>query len=326
MNAVRNVRDGAQKGLREKWLRPEWDGHAWLSDGGLVSSFFRESAEDGAVPSGEGSVRPGPALALEAAWIVSGDEPAARAVWRMSGLGELETGYLKRVAATDWSEPLTFLPEPMVASQGVNLPDPGRGISGLPAPLKYLAGQLAGIGIDNDGIRQILTGKATFSVGGRTQLLWFDLPGVAIDIPGRGDAATDLIDKFWSEVFIGAAPQPAAGFDKGGVTDLPFTVTAASSREKAVIGLVKPDAEQCEELRGLLSGAESAAAWFYVNFPKFGDALLEIPALNAMMYECDEPEPLDEESAKKLRSALASLGRIFVTFKNTGEGSAICYY
>ncbi|MDR3076555.1 MAG: hypothetical protein LBU26_04570, partial [Synergistaceae bacterium] len=119
---------------------------------------------------------------------------------------------------------------------------------------------------------------------------------------------------------------PIAGYSHGGVTDLPFTVLAAANNEKAILGLVTPDADQNYEVHDLLSNAAAATAWIYVDFPRFGASLLEIPALNSMIYEDGEENALDEESAGKLNNALSALGRVFVMWESAASGSAICYY
>jgi hypothetical protein len=182
------------------------------------------------------------------------------------------------------------------------------------------------MGLRNTETQAILTGPATFSIGGRTQLLWYDLPGIAIDLPGRGDSALKLIDKFWSEMFVGAEPEPIAGYSRGGVTNLPFTVLAAANEDRALLGLAPPDVDQNYEVRDLLWGVTSAVAWMYVDFPVLGASLLEIPAFNSIIYEADEESALDEESAGNLNKALSALGRLFVKWDTAASGSAICYY
>jgi hypothetical protein len=218
------------------------------------------------------------------------------------------------------------MPDPLVLSFGIALPDPGRLMSHMPSPLKYIADQLKDMGMRGSEIQALLTGRTAFSVGGRTQILWFDLPGLMIDMSGRGEASYKMIEKFWSEKFFGVEPGQVEGFDHGGLTDLPFTVLAAANAERALIGLVAPDAEQNREAHAMLSSVADAAAWIYLDFPLLGAALADIPALNAMLYEDDEEIPLDEESANSLKNAMAALGRVFVTCESAASGSAICHY
>ncbi|MDR0653137.1 MAG: hypothetical protein LBG12_07505, partial [Synergistaceae bacterium] len=105
-----------------------------------------------------------------------------------------------------------------------------------------------------------------------------------------------------------------------------FTVLAAANAERALLGLVAPDAEQNYEVREMLSSVTEAAAWIYLDFPLLGASLADIPALNSMLYEDDEETPLDEESANSLKNAMAALGRVFVTCESAASGSAICHY
>jgi hypothetical protein len=319
INRIMDVRNGVAGGIRRKWfIDPERGGHAYLSDGGLISAMIK----------GHGiSPNPKESLELEVAWVSSDDSHATHAKWQMSGTEHIMARtFLNDLKPSDWSKNDSFIPDPLVLSFGINLPNPGRSMSNLPYPLKYAAETLRKLGLRASDVQALLTGQATFSLGGRTQLLWFDLPGIAIDIPGRGDAGFRLVDKFWSETFAGTEPRPIAGYSHGGVTDLPFTVLAAANNEKAILGLVTPDADQNYEVHDLLSNAAAATAWIYVDVPRFGASLLEIPALNSMIYEDGEENALDEESAGKLNNALSALGRVFVMWESAASGSAICYY
>jgi hypothetical protein len=313
------VDGGFAAGIRKKWtVEPRWGGHVYLSDGGLISEALNGAPD----PPGHGKP-----LEIEAAWIASGDAGASRVKWAVSGAENLAGSvFLNNLRPGDWRNTDVFMPDPLVLSFGVNLPNPGVNMSFLPGPLKYAAEHMRKMGMRTSEIRDMLTGRVAFSLGGRTQLLWFELPGVVADIPGRGKASFSLIERFWSELFVGAEPNPVEGFGRGGVTNLPFTVFAAANDEKTVIGLVPPDSEQNFEAKSLAASVSSAIAWAYVDFPMLGAALAEVPALNSMIYEQDEEGPLDEEAADNLKNAMSSLGRIFITLESASSGSAICYY
>jgi hypothetical protein len=318
VNRLMDVRNGVAGGIKRKWsIDSDTGGHAYLSDGGLISSMIRGS---GASPN------PKESLELEVAWITSGDVNATHAKWQVSGTENVVARmFLNDLRPNDWSTNDVFVPDPLVLSFGINLPNPGRSMSNLPSPLNYLAEQMRKLKLRNADIQAILTGKATFTLGGRTQLMWFDLPGLAIDLPGRGDVAFKLIDKFWKEM-PGAEPSLVPGYSHGGITEIPFTILAAANDEKAILGLIQPDTEQNYDVRDLLSKSTAVTAWIYIDFPRLGASLLEIPALNSMIYEAEEESPLDEESADSLNNALSALGRVFVTFESATSGSAICYY
>ena len=319
VNRIMDVRNGVASGIGNKWQQnPEAGGHAYFSDAGLIGAMTKEN---GTPPN------PRESLELEVAWATSADARAVYANWQVSGMEHiLPRAFVNDIRPHDWSKSETFIPDPLVLSFGINLPNPGRSMTNLPVSLKYFADQMMEIGLRNTEAQAILTGPATFSIGGRTQFLWYNLPGIALDIPGRGDRGIRLIDRFWSEMFVGAEPEPVAGFSSGGVTGLPFTILAAANEDRVLMGLIPPDSEQNYEVRDLLWGVTSAAAWMYVDFEMFGAALMEIPALNAIMYHDDEEGALNEESAGNLNKTLSALGRLFIKWDTATTGTAICYY
>jgi hypothetical protein len=318
VDRIMSVRNGLSGGVKKKWtLETEWGGHIFLSDGGVLRSMLSGSFEP---PS------PINALEVELAWNTSDDQRIGQARWQLGGADNIVSRvFLNALKKQDWSELDIFIPDPLILSLGVNLPNPGRNIASLPSGFRYLADHMRKMGMKNAEVQTILTGPTTFSLGGRTQLLWFDLPGIVVDLPARGDVSFKLIDKFWSELFTGSEPRAVPGYPNGGVADLPFTVMAVGNDEKAVFGLTDPEAEQNYEIRELLANTTGAVAWMYLDFPRFGASLAEIPALNSMIYE-DESGPLDEESATHLKDAMTALGRVFVTFDSPTSGTALCYY
>jgi hypothetical protein len=313
------VNDGSSAGIKRKWaMEPQWGGHVYLSDGGLIFDALNGTGDSRAHRG---------AMEIEAAWTTSANAGESRVKWKVSGVENVvNRAFLDDLRPRDWSGLELFVPDPLVLAFGINLPKPGRTMTSLPGPLKYTAEQMRKMGMRTSEIQAILTGRAAFSVGGRTQLLWFDLPGIVVDIEGRGETSFKLMDKFWSELFIGAEPKPVEGFSHGGVTNLPFTVLAAANDEKILIGLVQPDAEQNIEAKELIASVSPVIAWAYVDFPMLGASIAEIPALNSVIYEDDEEDPLDEESANNLKNVMSSLGRVFMTMESTTSGSAICYY
>ena len=317
IDRITDIRNGVAGGIKRKWsIAAERGGHAFFSDGGVLRSWMTGSAPN-----------PKEALELEAAWVSSPDTRMTRADWRLWGAEHfIPKNFLNGLQKDDWSRADLFMPDPLVLSFGITLPDPGISMPNMPPPLKYLADQLNDMGLRRSEIQTLLTGRTAFSIGGRTQVLWFDLPGFTLDIPGRGEVAYKMIEKFWSEKFFGVEPDPVEGFERGGLTNLPFTVLAAANAERALISLVAPDAEQNYEARETLSSVTDAVAWIYLDFPLLGVSLADIPALNSMLYEDDEETPLDEESANSLKNAMAALGRVFVTCESAASGSAICHY
>jgi hypothetical protein len=314
---IMDIHNGAAGGIKRKWsLTAERGGHAFFSDGGVLRSWMTNTPPN-----------PVEALELEASWVSSPDIRVTAADWRVSGAEHfIPKNFLDSLQKDDWSRTDVFMPDPLALSFGMVLPDPGRSMSPMPSPLQYFADQLKSMGLRRAEIRTLLTGRTAFSVGGRTRVLWFDLPGLALDLPERGEVSYKMIEKFWSEKFFGVEPDPVEGFERGGLTNLPFTVLAAANAERALISLVAPDAKQSHEARETLSSVTDAAAWIYLDFPILGAALAEIPTLNSMLYGDNEEVSFGEESANSLKNAMGALGRVFVTCESAVAGSAICRY
>ncbi|MDR1915416.1 MAG: hypothetical protein LBQ58_02455 [Synergistaceae bacterium] len=318
IDRIREVRSGTAEGMKKRWtVESEWGGRMFLSDGGVLSSMISEDDEYSLERK---------ATEIEIAWRTSDDQHAGEAEWRIFGAENIiGRTFLHGLKAYDWSSEDVFIPDPLIMSLGVNLPNPGRNLSAFPGSIKYLADQLRRLKLKGSEIQTILTGPATVSLGGRTQLLWFELPGIMLDIPGRGAATFRLIDKFWSELFVGAEPKPVDGYTRGGMTDLPFTVLAAGNDEKAIIGLLASDVEQNTEVKQLLRRANNAVAWLYIDIPKLGVSLAEMPAINSILYEYEDG-PVDEESARMLKDIMNKLGKVFVMWESPESGRAVWYY
>ncbi|MDR0652353.1 MAG: hypothetical protein LBG12_03500 [Synergistaceae bacterium] len=333
IDRIMDVRNGVAAGIKRKWsIAAERGGHAFFSDGGVLRSWM----------TGANAPNPKEALELEAAWVTSPDIRATSTDWRLWGADHfIPKNFLDGLQKDDWSGTDVFMPDPLILSFGITLPDPGRSMSNMPSPLQYLVDQLKRMGLRNSEIRALMTGRTAFSIGARAQVLWLDLPGLTLDISGRGEVSYKMIEKFWKWQFLDVEPKPVEGFEHGGFTDIPYTALAAANAERALLGLVEqPDAEQNYEAREMLSSVTDAAAWIYLDFPLLGASLADIPALNSTFsvdedpspdeesvpYEDDEDTPFDEESANNLKNAMAALGRVFITFESAAAGSAICHY
>ena len=191
MEGIRKVRGGEFAGAKRKWsLERRWKGHMLLSDGGVLASMAGE----------EGDTDP---ISLEIAW--NSKEKEGEAQWKVNGLEKRVGRNLARnLKAHNWSTEQPVMPDPLLLSIGINLPNPGRNMANLPGWAKSFAEQLTKLGLKDSEAASILTGPATLSLGGRTQILWFELPGVVLDVPGRGKLANKLLDLFWAQLFMGA--------------------------------------------------------------------------------------------------------------------------
>lgn len=178
------------------------------------------------------------------------------------------------------------------------------------------------MGLSQPEAQSILTGPAVFSIGGRTQILWFDLPGIVLDLRERGKTGLKLVDRFLSETFMGIVPKPVGNYESGGITDLPFSVLAAANDRKVVIGLTEPSAEQNGDVKKLLADEKkSITGWLYVDFPRLGASIAEMPSVNILLGE-DDGEQREDPSSRALQEYLSGLGSLFVVWDSVETGRA----
>jgi hypothetical protein len=321
MERIRRVQSGQEKGVSRRWsLERGWGGHLLLYDGGII----------GAVATGlETPLRAAP-LSLEAAWrsaetVKGWTKPFhGEARWQLLGLEEyLGRAFIESFKKYDWSaQEDLFIPSPLIISGGVNLPNPGKNTARLPRLMKIFHDHLSKMGLSQQDAQSILTGPSVFSIGGRTQILWFDLPGIVLDLRERGKTGLKLVDRFWSETFMGIVPKPVGNYESGGITDLPFSVFAAANDRKVVIGLTEPSAEQNADVKKLLADEKkSITGWLYVDFPRLGASIAEMPSVNILL-EDEDGEPVDDESSRALQESLSRLGSLFVVWDSVETGHA----
>lgn len=327
MERMREVRGGGMPGIAHQWTDyGDWGGHLCLSDGGLVAQIAsaNETEETSAAPV-KAEIRWRSAEPLSRERTLSESVLGGRAEWSVRGLdAAFGKTFLASLKPHNWSAHALFLPEPLILSFGFNLPDPGKNTEDLPAPLRRVASQLTRMRLQPTEVRNVLTGPFALSLGGRTQVLWFDLPGLVLDLPARGEAAGRLIDCFWAETFLGATPVPIKGYAYGGAIDLPFTVMAGANGETTVIGLTTPDAERNTEVAELLKDEPESLGWLFADLPKLGSAIAEMPTFNAILND-EEGLPMEEDATLSLRDSMTRLGRFFVSFESASSGHALWY-
>lgn len=311
---------GRGKGEMRNWtLGKEWKGRLFLSDGGVIATM-----------SGRGSAAsPTAAVTLEIAWATDGgtrEEPSGRARWRMQGVENLIDGvYAKRMKKHRWDTPGDlFIPAPAIAAVGANLPPPGKNAAASPIPIRMAFDYLQKMRLKNADAQTLLTGPTTLSLAGRTQILWFDLPGVVLELHGRGKAADALVEKIWSDVFMGADRIPIEGLPSGGTTNLPFTIIAAADEKHAILGLTQPDAKRDAEIPRLLAETPSCIGWFFIDLPLLADALADLPAVSSLLQGGGDLE--EGTGSHELHEELRALGRLFVTLEEVFAGRALWYY
>lgn len=320
-DAMRDVREGRAQGITIKLDEyGEWGGHAMIRDGGLLARSLGAGERAAAIEMRWRTIdRRGQAAAL------TEDPPSGEMRWRAYGASEsIGESFMRSLAPRDRSHDAMFTPEPLICAFGIDLPDPGRRINELPQPLQAAASHLERMGLRQAEIRALLTGPAILSLGGRTQVLWFDLPGIVLDLPGRGAASRRLIDAFWTDTFLGVEPDPIDGYDIGGAISLPFSVMAAMNEDTAVIGLTTPDAELSTVASELLADGAPCIAWLYADLPRLGSALAEMPSFNAILNG-EEGLPMEDEVTASVQEAITRLGRVFITLDAQDSGRLLWY-
>lgn len=307
---IRAVRRGEAAAAKRRWnLERRWEGHMFLSDGGVLAAMAGDEAAGGAI-------------GLEIAW--NSHRKGGEAKWRVSGLERRVGKNLARsLKAYNWSVERPLMPDPLLLSIGINLPNPGKNLANLPGSAKSFADQLMRFGLREPEVAALFTGPVTLSIGGRAQILWFDLPGVVLDVPGRGKLAYKLLDLFWEQLFMGAEPKPADGFTHGGTTDLPFSVLAAANDKKMVVSLTEPASEDSREAAELIAKERKAIGWLYADLPSLGASLAEMPSMNLLLSTEDEARPVDSESTERLRETFDRMGRLFVVWDSPTGGHAV---
>jgi hypothetical protein len=295
-----------------------WEGRLKLSDGGVLHSMT--------TGGGTASIP----LEVELSWKSSEETGESgvrmgRILWSVKGIEDLAgRQFMKSVKEYDWSESELFIPDPLIASLGINI-SPPRDVSSFPSPIRYMSDQFQRLGMKRSEIQSLLSGVTVFSVGGNTQVLWFDLPGLVLDMPDRGDESKKLIERFWSDLFLGAELREVPGYEYGGVTGMPFTILAAGNGKDTVIGLTEPDVERNPDVPELLLSEKSAIGWLFLDLPKLGMALADMPSINAMLNP-DGEDIVDDESTNRLRETMNEMGRLFVVWDEGAAGHAVWYY
>lgn len=325
--AMRLVRSGDAPSAAREWRHFDgWECRALVSDGGIIAPLISPAHDHG---DGTNCTV---ALEVRMRRTMDGREKrtlldrtmSGRAEWNITGLEHaLGHEFVNSLAARKWGGMELFIPDPLIAAAGIDLPDPGRDASDLPSPLHAISMQLERLGLRPSDVRKAMTGPTIASLGGRTQVLWFDLPGLAVDLHERGGAAGALVERSWS-TFFGVSPKPAPGFAHGGAVDVPFTMTAAATDDRAVIGLTAPDVETNTEITELLAEEGKCVAWAFVDIPKLGDALAEMPTFNEIMSGGGDL-PMEEAAVERIHETAARLGQVFAVFETPTSGRAAWY-
>ena len=332
INAFIAVASDQKKGFHRKWtVEPSWKNHMLISEGGLLG----ERSEEGHSLEPlvfEVSTKTMPTVARKEENTASGDieaEILGEARWRVFGMKErLGSAFLNELKPFDWSAQDVSIPNPALVAMGVSIPSLPSKRSLWPLPLQLLAEQGDKMGLKNQEVKELLTGPLVAAVAGKTRILWFTLPGLVLDLSGRGELGFRLVDAFWKTVFMGAIPTPMDGFIQGGVTDLPFSLVAAARSDKVLIGLMDPENERDHQLAQLVAKKTESIGWVFLDLPRLGDSLNDMTQVKSLLSEEDEDTsvPLDNENVNEnIKNSLSGFAKIFISWEKAESGSAVWF-
>lgn len=332
-----DVRSGSSKGIRKDiWGKEKkrWPAHIEICDGGLV--FAGDEAKS--------------PLILKASW--RSHEPdkktgrTGEAIWKIQGLDKrISPIFLKALKSKTWDTTNSIIPEPLLLSAGMNLPEQKGSPAEWPFPLKTIGELGRSMGFSEKKIQNILSGETIFSVGGHNKLLWFSLPGIMAEFTGDKELMRELVDAFWNRLFFGAEPRPIEGFDFGGTTNVPFSVIGAGKGNVAILGLLSPESiRETVRLENFMKNNEKAIGWIVADLPKIGAALSEMTKMNSFMNDSEvadeeyfeedtenifQPDntfsPFDQGISDSFGNVLKGMGKALIVWE-TAESGRINWY
>ena len=333
INAFIAVASDQKEGFRRKWtVEPSWENHMLISEGGLLSAKS-ESEEAPVVPLVfEVSMKTQPNVTRDDKEIGSEDkapEILGEARWSVSGMKErLGSAFLAGLKPLDWSAQDVYVPNPALVAMGVSVPVLPSKRSLWPVPLQLLAEQGDKMGLKNQEVKDLLAGPLVASIAGKTRILWLSLPGLVLDMSGRGELGFRLVEAFWKTVFMGAIPTPMDGFIQGGVTDLPFSLVAAARSDKVLIGLMDPENDQDRQVAKLVAQKTESIGWAFLDLPRLGESLNDMTQVKSLLSEDDEDAsvPLDNENANDpVKNVLNGFAKLFISWEKPESGSAVWF-
>ena len=240
----------------------------------------------------------------------------------------LGSAFLDGLKPLDWSAQDVYVPNPALVAMGVSVPVLPSKRSLWPVPLQLLAEQGDKMGLKNQEVKDLLAGPLVASIAGKTRILWLSLPGLVLDMSGRGELGFRLVEAFWKTVFMGAIPTPMDGFIQGGVTDLPFSLVAAARSDKVLIGLMDPENDQDRQVAKLVAQKTESIGWAFLDLPRLGESLNDMTQVKSLLSEDDEDAsvPLDSENANDpVKNVLNGFAKLFISWEKPESGSAVWF-
>ncbi|MCX7828406.1 MAG: hypothetical protein N2315_04260 [Thermanaerothrix sp.] len=296
---------GEGEPLLRGWdVESSWEGHLAFGDGGRLGQ--KDGSEGGEVE-------------LEAAFrrLEGGKEggfvPAGEARWRLKGS---KIALLDSLDRADWSALNFRVASPVALAMGFKV---GEGKSQRVPFMDAIGRWLDTLGLTPEGKGAILSSPVVLSLGGRTEVLWLEMPGALLSFPSSGKAGEELAKGVWDKLLLGAPAQPMSGYQSGGYTKLPFSMVAASNGEEAELGLISPNT--IRESRGALPEAVmgSNLGWIYANLPELGQAVEDAMGIMGVLG-LDDDNPFSEKAKGDVRDILSSMSPVLLVFQDAESG------
>ncbi|MDL2298215.1 hypothetical protein LJC40_03580 [Synergistaceae bacterium OttesenSCG-928-D05] len=280
-NALLAIRDKTDADRWTHTWRDEsaWSSHIEFGDGGLILQQDKKSQP----------------LNLQVAWNPMPSDSAGdrkgEARWSISGLRASQKAALFLSAKPrEWVVSDCIVPEPILLSAALNIPEMKEPPEKWPFPLDGLVQLGKSIGLNDTQIREIASGRTLVSLGGQNRILWFTLPGVLAEFTGDKRVMREMVDAFWDKFFFGSNPRPIEGFEYGGWINIPFSVIGASRDDLTVVGLISPESIRTGgDLGKYLRTDEKAIGWLVADLPRLGSALGDMTRISSLlMFEDGE--------------------------------------
>jgi len=334
----------AKNGRLKSWRQEKnWPGHLEFGDGGRLLS-------------GETTLR------IQFAWREltrkNDGDPAGEALWSVSGLkASQKAALLLSMKPIEWKFADIVTPSSPILMTGLNIPAMPGTPSGWPFPLSTAADLVNLLELREVDMREVLSGKTVFTLGGRNRFLWFTLPGLLVEFSGKEPLMRQLVESFWSNFFLGSETKPLEGWDYGGTVSFPFSVVGASRGNSALIGVISAESLKAGDwLTDSLPGEERAVGWLVADLPKLGESLGEMAKMASLLaFEDGEddgyisgeaesgdkfgsgrwsetgesvpfsPSDLDQDTIDSLSRLLRNFGKVSVVWEQPESGKMYWY-
>lgn len=325
LTEVRSSKGGRRKHVWQQ--EKSWPGHIEFGDGAVLLS--------GETP-----------LKLQFAWrpldSKGGNAPAGEAKWTLTGLkNSSKAALLLSVKPTEWDTSEYLIPKEPILVSALNIPKLKGRPETWPFPLSAAANLTKLLGLSQNSISEMASGKTVFSLGGTNKLLWLTLPGCLAQFSGKETAVRELVDSFWENFFFDSEPKKLNGWTYGGTISSPFSVIGVGRSGSALLGMMSADSLQSgAELSAYIPKKNKSVGWVVVDLPKLGESMGDMTKMMSLLtfedggddtdtgypdYQPYRPGELDQGISSSFQAALADFGRAVVIWEKSTSGKLVWY-